>query len=467
MLKVGFFSLVLVASYFFLNSVLDNLYKNLLEENDMLESKLRTYVKKYDDLVEFNKKNGASSQDGKLIDYKNENDKEIQEVKNHINELTDKMQKISNEIENNAKSISEKQRDKLKKELTSKQEQANKNYLEDIKKKKNEHLTAKKNAFKYYYNYTKEERDRIKTLVNHVQFNITQSVDQIEDLRQTLKKHKSFDNYESFQPAIKEISNKVNKFKQEFEQIKIEHSSQIEELSKTKFLSDECIDLAAHVLHKMKTSKNDINNHLGMILGHSFEFKDYYNKLYETFGFKNFNFKLLFNSKRFDEYEESKEYFVNNVVNKSNLLIFAQNDEDKLIGGYISVPFPNINTTKADQYELLEDPNSFIFTFKAKDNSYEILKALPYAKNHFFLENHNSTIIFGFGNYRHPSGFHLKINNLTERDKEQGYEIFSYNMDKVSIDFEDPYLKDSMFNTTKKISNKVKLIKIYQISFLE
>lgn len=467
MLKIGFFSIVLVASYFFLNSFLDNLYKNLIEENDGLESKLRTYVKKYDDLVEFNKKNSASSQESKSNDFKLENDKEIQDVNNHINELIDKVQKISNEIESNAKVISEKQKEKLKKEIITKQETANKNYLEDIKKKKNDHLTSKKNAFKYYYNYTKEERDRIKTLVAHVQFNITESENFINEIKETLKKHKGFDNYETFNPALNEITNKVNKFKKEIEAIKNEYQPSIDELSKTKFLSDECIDLAAHVLHKMKTSKNDINNHLGIILGHSFEFKDYYNKLYETFGFKNFNFKLLFNSKRFDEFDESKDFILNNIVNKSNLLIFAQNDEDKIVGGFISIPFPNLNTSIADEYFMLEDHNSFIFSFKAKDNSYEILKSLPYSKNHFMVEHHGSTLMIGFGNYRHPSGFHIKLNNLTERDKELGYDVFTYNMEKYSIDFESPYLKDSIFNSTKKISNKLKLVKIYQITFLE
>ena len=479
---------LLIGIYFYYNKVILTLKK----ENKNLSEIVNQYKELNDQMSEtYNKKQDLIKFHGEALnkisemgvnvgvnlpektvstDFKEENDKEINLLKERINALNEN---IKNFKTDSFPKILNKAKVDFKNELKIIQEKANIAYLKKIKRIIKEEESK---DFAYYHHYNETERAHLSHYVDRA-YSSTLTDKVISIISSISQKFKvTFDSFknnearyektiESNQSKLNEVSAKINTIQENTNKellSLLEKDNKKEKETKVSFIN---------TLSNIKSSKEKIDLLLKNYLSDRFEHKEYYNKLYDIFG-KNFNSKLIFNSKKYDNYEDILGAFKSNIFNKKNLLFFVQAEDDSVFGSFLS-KLEDVSSLKTEVFHTFTDSDSFLYFFKSKENKYMTHKAFGYAKNNigYEMKDNNWRIAFGsiYGNEGLSFAFQKNTNNPSEeRAIADEFKIINVSGGVDSIQYDD--LKSGIFSQSSIVNNNIvnyRYMKILEIEFIE
>lgn len=458
-----FFSIVFLGA---IHMYFEKLAQNIKDENYAYQEKLKKYKSKYDELVNFNIKQNSENEANQVHDYTKENDDAISTLKSKVKELRQQVNSLESKYDAVVNEIISGHIENLKKEIQTRQEEANNNYLKELKAlKKQEKAKLENVQFKYYYKYNSTERELFNHYLKPYNGNNPSIWSIFYELQQnTTTQYTNFDKSEQQNKVLDNAEISLKKAISQWDSFTTQKSVEVEKL-KEEIASNTPIDkksTAVDLLKGLREIKTKAKSHLLEILSNSFDFKDYYNHLYKAFGEKNFNFRLLFNSNKFDTFEDLKNDLVK-IAGQEHLLFYAQTNDDRLVGGYLNAPFPKFEVSLEEIF--IDDSSSFIFEFKAKDNYAQVFPAIKFARVHFSCRYMNkSTLYFGFGNIKNDEGLTFNFKEPDNHDPQMAYA--SYGKRPVAFDINDD---KTQFNYDQFASppHKIKGVKIYKIDFLE
>lgn len=468
---IGITLLVFVYVYF------DKVVSLLENENTKLTEQLEKYKVKYDDLVAANRNKNQQSAEEQMENslYKNHEKENTEEVK----QLSQRLKELRQELQNQEKSALNEEFqsstlkgyiEKLHKKINKTQELANAEYLNELKKvRKEKKAELKMSDFKYYYHYNETIRSRINTYINTPDCSFPDVYKGFDDVTKKSLAYMDFDFNDKENSILDETSKGILETKNNWENYIKSKESEISEVRRIAIAPSKEKLRFIELLKEIKLAKSKIKSHLKNVLGYSFEFKDYYNLIYEAFGKRNFNFKQIFNSNKLDSLDVIVDELKRNVFNQRNLLFYVQTQDDRLLGGFSSIKFPEISSMEDNTEMFLADPNSFLFDFKAKDNNFhEVFKAFQFFKVHFYVKYLDSKqFVFGFGNNKNDEGLSFRFKYSLDTDLEP---LIMASWGKRPIGFDIPKNNTKLqFNldTFGSANNRIKVFKIYQINFLE
>lgn len=472
--RISFIVGIAITFLIFFTVYFDRLIERFVFENEKLATKLEIYKVKYDNLVNYNKEHGhkvalEEEKNSEFKDYTNENNKLIDSLKAKLKELNLQVSQVEKESTNVKTELIKNQLAELTTEITKRQGEADTKYISEIKRLKKEHNNKLKDSdFKYYYNYNETQRSKLEKQLNHRYCEDNRLYELYDEVQRNITTSYNSDNqkYVKNFKQLETIEKDINVSKQEINKI-TNNDKEISELRKLikEKTSNSKRKTAVDTLRTILAIKKTYNSQLKQILSDKFEFNKYYNYLYKAFNNKNFNYRLVFDSKKHDNLDEVfnslKDSFEEN-----SLLFLAETVEKRTVGGYLSANFPAIENKMMNK-EII-DGNSFIFDFMELNNGYnEVFHAYDFYNVHFHVRSSGDTrsYDFGFGNVQNDEG----LNFILSKDREEGF-AFNASYGKRPNSYNVPINnKNTVFNSNELASgsNLLKSLKIYKIDLLE
>ncbi len=458
---------LLVGVFFFFNKAIER----LREDNKLLQENISLLNTKLSTMKQIHKKE-ASNQKAEDVnvnigeDFTEKNSKDIMEYIKRIDLLKGDMSAFT---DSSYSKILSKTKNDFKNAIKSKQDKVNKEYL-------NKAIDDIKGEIKYYRRYNETERNtlnghRANSFSLSLVLDVMKRINEIPNITTKILSpiKKSLSLYEK--DLLLQEDNADNQLKavENAEKQRKSNSNYLQIQDKTK--NSSVFTSLTSIISIINTEKEKISRNLKAYLNTRFEYKEYYNKLYDIFN-KNFNSKMIFNSNRLNSYEDIVSQ-LSNLKSKKNLLFFIQTSDDNVIGAFFSQGFPDINTLSFN-ITSINDPNSFIFFFSNKANTYESYKALSFTNKHIELSKGENSIIISFGSTLLSNGLNIRFTESTKEEDKAASKELSLEIRSVKVECGSPTTvyeeqKPGKFHNYARRSEdqKIKSLKILELSFID
>lgn len=443
-------------------------YKQISEKIQMGNSDSLAYIESleasYSKLKELSKsmKNNKDFTDAGTTEikhnFKEENDQLLLNFQSRIEALEKKLEAFKTE---SIPLILKKANKDFAGEIAKKQVIANDKYLAKAKK---EFTEKNKLNFDYYYSYNQTEIGEMMSYVNktissnmvdNIAENITVANDEIAKVLPVVgsELQKVTKQIESFKQKIEKLTDSKQKLVKTVQ----ERSDQLLKHDKNLSKKDQLVEF----VKELRRVKDEIKGKISVHLSLNFEYRKYYEALSKHFG-KNFNSKLLYSSNRYSDYNTTIDVISSNVLGKRNLLIMLHTNEDKIVGGFSSIRYPQSREEIGEEkFHNYDDPDAFIYEFYAKGNLFDIHDGVKYARFHVSFYATAKTFSIGLGPIRSEEG--LKLMFFTADDKDS---FFKGSWGKPSRAYK---IIEGEFDSINKIQkdHALKSVKIFELEFLE
>lgn len=399
-------------------------------------------------------------------DYSYDNEEQIKLISEKIKVLDNNYSTFEKEA---ISTIISKSKNDFTNHIKKLQSDINKTYVDKIKKKKQEESNSN---FKYYHRYNDTDIHKIKSLYNPYDDNFHDTrTKYMNDAYSKLIK-----SIEALEKSKSAYLNKINTLEKELKALEEKfknHDANISDKSKellTKDSKSSSKDKGSLIslINKMKESRIKIKAVLKEALGYSFEYKPYYDALYEALGKKNFNSEIVFKSNRYDTYEDMIKV-IKDLKGKKNLMFLVHTNQDRLIGAYMENPFPDLESLEQAKYYNFDDKKAILFDFKGKDDFYAIHQAISYARYHITFYTYQDLYKICFGSCLPSTGFEFNIAPIKNTNPNEIVEGKIIHVDSGAHPRN--YKVDKFSEIAKEVSNmahlEYKFIKIIEIKFIE
>jgi len=451
-------------------------------ENNNLKEIITKYKTKYDDLVAHNKKTinkEINHEDLSLSDFSQENKELIKKMGETISELKQKVKEVSSSANTDVIQLIEKEVRNLKNEIEKKQEVANNKYRKIIM----EHRNAKYDKiadenFKYYYLYNDGQINKVKGWgEREIKFN-----NEIYEAKFNVLRQNATEKYKEHDHIAEEEKRLLGKVK-ELQEVKTEWKNYIDKTKdqldklKTGIIKNKNPSLnkkrteALTFLKSLYINKKAIDNHLKENIKGYFDNSEFYELLYKTFGNRNFLFKKVMNSAVFSSFEEINKVLKERIISEDKLLFYAVTPEDRILGGYLDIPFPDIYNLEARELKYVEDKKSFIFNINVKTGVTQVHHALDYSKNHFSyrLVLKDRDFEFALGDIVKTEGVFFKFRDPEQYTIKEIKQFIHFGYSKVSDYFNYDHVDKIDLSSEENLDvlKKFKYVKVFKIKFLD
>lgn len=473
------------------NSLVNNQYEHqshLLDKYNLLNEqlkKLTAQIEKEEKQVDAEKPDLKKESK----DFSIENDNLIKNFEERIEKIkksiiifkTEGIQKIIEKVRSMKK--------EYQMEINNKQNEINKKFKNenaDLINDNKQKVKKEKEKEKVYLHYTPEQISFINfeflnkqigfSIINQVNSEISKLPSKLKALFSSLSNEEERINKEINLLEKEEFQSK-SKFDEEINLI-LTRQSDIQKQIDSEYFSDsnEIHLQLKELISRIRLLKEKINTNLKDYLSDRFEYKEYYNRLYEIFN-KNFNYKVLFNSNSQRLYNNVLQSF-KSLIGRKNLIFFIHSDDDSIIGGFISKEFPDITLNDNILYKEIYDIDSFIFKFNSKNNKYEVYKGLSFNNKHITYKSHESYMKIAFGSLINSAGLELTIQkqsednenmNIDEMNENKGIEdvIFKYSTGRINFQYEKQEYGEFSNHSNMPIDKNIKSMKIFELTFID
>lgn len=457
---------LLVGVFFFFNKTIEK----LREDNNLLQNSISLLNSKFSSMKEAQKKEKSSSATEEINpsqeeDFTQINQDDLTEFMKRIDFLKQEMSLFK---DSSYSKIISKSKNDFSNSVKAKQTKVNNEFL-------NKELDDIKGEVKYYRRYNETERAKLNelsekpystSLVTDVMKRITEIQNIKDKILSPLKK-----NLPKFEKELLlNEDNAINQLKA-VENAEKQRKSNVTYLhTQDKIKNTQIYNKLTAIITDILIGKERINKNLKSFLSTRFEYKEYYNKLYDVFN-KNFNSKLIFNSNRLSSYDEIISH-LSELKSRKNLLFFIQTKDNNVIGAYLSAEFPDISKLTYD-ITSINDPKSFIFFFSNKSNTYEIYKALSFSNRHIEFVKGEKSINLSFGSFYLFNGLMIRFTDTIKEEDVPAMKDLPLEERSIKVECGNPTTfyeeqKTGKFHNYSRTAEdqKIKSLKILELSFI-
>ena len=483
--------LVLISFSFLMICAFYAFFQNLAQqnslENDNLREIINKYKIKYDDLIAYNKKTAnkeKSHEDLSLSDFSSENKELITKMGETLDQLKQRVKDINSSSNTDAITLIEKEVKNLKHEIEKKQEIANKKYKKIIMDVRNAKYDEIADAnFKYYYIYNDDQLTKMKDRgEREYHFNDEYHTAKYNSMHNTAtEKYKEHDHIVDDEKRLSSKIKELQEVKSEWKKYVTKTQDQIDKVkigvfkNKNPSLNTKRIE-ALTFLKSLYTNSKAVENHLKDNIRGYFDNSEFYDLLHGAFGNRNFVFQNVMNSAMILDFEDVNKIMKEKIVGQDKLLFYAVTSEDRILGGYLDIPFPDIYNQKILDVLYAEDKNSFIFNANMKSGVTQVHHALNFVRQHFSyrLIQSERDFEFAFGKIDSEDGVFFKFRNPLQYIQEKDNEMIKFGYSKIASFYNYDNI-DSGHNLEKTLDakettgglKKFKFVKVFKVKFID